>query len=106
MMGGDHQGMSEPWWCSDRGCAAAHIEAAVRRADLAAGAGPGASAARSSRCGGAGGGTRVAVIRGMPRSNQDPGPRPRWAWRLGRVAGISIYLHATFLLLLAWIAVS
>jgi Zn-dependent protease/CBS domain-containing protein len=42
----------------------------------------------------------------MPRSNQDPGPRPRWAWRLGRVAGISIYLHATFLLLLAWIAVS
>ena len=42
----------------------------------------------------------------MPRSNQDPEPRPRWAWRLGRVSGISIYLHATFLLLLVWIAVS
>ncbi|HEX3477911.1 MAG TPA: site-2 protease family protein [Kofleriaceae bacterium] len=42
----------------------------------------------------------------MPRSNQDPEPRSRWAWRLGRVAGISIYLHATFLLLLVWIAVS
>ncbi|HEX3764274.1 MAG TPA: site-2 protease family protein [Kofleriaceae bacterium] len=42
----------------------------------------------------------------MPRSNHDPEPRPRWAWRLGRVAGISIYLHATFLLLLVWIAVS
>jgi Zn-dependent protease/CBS domain-containing protein len=42
----------------------------------------------------------------MPRSNQDPEPRPRWAWRLGRVAGISIYLHATFLFLLVWIAVS
>jgi Zn-dependent protease/CBS domain-containing protein len=42
----------------------------------------------------------------MPRSNQAPEPRPRWAWRLGRVAGISIYLHATFLLLLVWIAMS
>jgi Zn-dependent protease/CBS domain-containing protein len=42
----------------------------------------------------------------MPRSTQDPELRPRWAWRLGRVAGISIYLHATFLLLLVWIAMS
>lgn len=42
----------------------------------------------------------------MPRSTQDLEPRPRWAWRLGRVSGISIYLHATFLLLLVWIAMS
>jgi Zn-dependent protease/CBS domain-containing protein len=42
----------------------------------------------------------------MARSTSDPELRPRWAWKLGRVAGISIYLHATFLLLLAWIAVS
>lgn len=35
----------------------------------------------------------------------DPAPR-RWAWRVGSVAGIAIYLHATFVLLLAWIAMS
>lgn len=39
------------------------------------------------------------------RTDQDPTSR-RWAWRLGSLAGISIYLHATFVLLLAWIAVS
>jgi Zn-dependent protease/predicted transcriptional regulator len=32
--------------------------------------------------------------------------RRRWAWRLGSIAGIGIYLHATFVLLLAWIAMS
>jgi Zn-dependent protease/CBS domain-containing protein len=33
-------------------------------------------------------------------------PSRRWAWRLGSLAGISIYVHATFALLLAWIAFS
>lgn len=30
----------------------------------------------------------------------------KWSWRLGRIAGIALYVHATFLLLLAWVAVS
>jgi len=25
-----------------------------------------------------------------------------WSWRIGRIAGIDVYVHATFLLLLAW----
>jgi Zn-dependent protease len=36
---------------------------------------------------------------------QEPTPR-RWSWRLGSLAGVSIYIHATFVLLLAWIAMS
>jgi Zn-dependent protease len=28
----------------------------------------------------------------------------RWSWRIGRLAGIALYVHATFLLLLAWVA--
>jgi Zn-dependent protease len=39
------------------------------------------------------------------RQEQEP-PSRRWAWRLGSLAGISIYVHATFALLLAWIALS
>jgi Zn-dependent protease/predicted transcriptional regulator len=30
----------------------------------------------------------------------------RWSWRLGEVAGIAIHVHATFALLLAWVAFS
>src|SRR5437773_9940803 len=29
-----------------------------------------------------------------------------WSWKLGRVAGIDVYMHGTFLILLAWVAVS
>jgi Zn-dependent protease len=33
------------------------------------------------------------------------GPLPRrWSFRLGRIAGIDLYIHATFALLLAWVA--
>jgi Zn-dependent protease len=28
----------------------------------------------------------------------------RWSWRIGRLAGIALYVHATFVLLLAWVA--
>src|SRR5260221_5953520 len=27
-----------------------------------------------------------------------------WSWRIGRIAGIDVYIHFTFLLLLAWVA--
>ncbi|MBI5384046.1 MAG: site-2 protease family protein [Verrucomicrobia bacterium] len=30
----------------------------------------------------------------------------KWSWRVGRVADIDLYLHATFLILLAWVALS
>ncbi len=30
----------------------------------------------------------------------------KWSWRIARVSGIDIYLHGTFLILLAWVAAS
>ena len=27
-----------------------------------------------------------------------------WSWRIGRIAGIDVYIHFTFLLLLGWVA--
>lgn len=30
----------------------------------------------------------------------------RWSWKLARVAGIDVYMHATFLILIAWVGVS
>ena len=30
----------------------------------------------------------------------------KWAWRLGRFAGIDVYIHVTFLLIIGWIALS
>lgn len=29
----------------------------------------------------------------------------KWSWRVGSIAGIALYIHATFLLLLAWVAI-
>ncbi len=37
------------------------------------------------------------------RCDPDPGARPRWAWRVGCVAGIPIHIHFTLLLLVLWI---
>ncbi len=28
----------------------------------------------------------------------------KWSWKLGRFAGIDVYMHATFLLLVGWVA--
>jgi Zn-dependent protease len=30
----------------------------------------------------------------------------RWSWKLGEVAGIGVYMHATFLLLIGWVVLS
>jgi Zn-dependent protease/predicted transcriptional regulator len=30
----------------------------------------------------------------------------KWSWRIGEFAGISVYVHATFFLLIAWVALS
>ena len=30
----------------------------------------------------------------------------KWSWRIARISGIDIYLHGTFLILLAWVALS
>jgi Zn-dependent protease len=30
----------------------------------------------------------------------------RWSWRLGEIAGIGVYVHATFLMLVGWFALA
>ena len=30
----------------------------------------------------------------------------KWSWKIGQFAGIGVYMHATFLLLIGWVAVS
>ena len=30
----------------------------------------------------------------------------KWSWKIGTFAGIAVYMHATFLLLLGWIVLS
>jgi Zn-dependent protease/predicted transcriptional regulator len=56
---------------------------------------------------------RVAPGTPSIQSRESSAPEPlkeertsRWAWRLGRVLGIDLYVHATFVLLLAWVAFS
>jgi Zn-dependent protease len=38
------------------------------------------------------------------REPKREGSARRWAWKVGRLAGIDLYVHATFLMLLAWVA--
>jgi Zn-dependent protease len=30
----------------------------------------------------------------------------RWSWKIGRLGGVDIFIHATFFLLLAWVGLS
>src|SRR5436190_18921098 len=40
----------------------------------------------------------------MPLEFSEKGVNPmKWQWKLGRFAGIDVYMHATFLLLIGWV---
>lgn len=43
------------------------------------------------------------AVQRLPRTAGDHRP---WSWKLGTIAGVPIYIHATFVLLLAWVALS
>ena len=30
----------------------------------------------------------------------------KWSWRIARIAGIDLYVHVTFLILVGWVALS
>jgi len=42
-------------------------------------------------------------VREAADENRQASAKMPWSWRLGRAAGIDIYIHATFLILLGWI---
>src|SRR2546421_409252 len=50
----------------------------------------------------------TAVDLGMARERWDlqGGTAMSWSWRIGRIAGIDVYIHFTFLLLLGWVALA
>lgn len=39
--------------------------------------------------------------------NENPAEQPsiKWSWRLGRIAGIDVFVHATFFILILWIGI-
>ncbi|WP_342799702.1 site-2 protease family protein, partial [Methylacidimicrobium cyclopophantes] len=52
-----------------------------------------------------GGGTRPAGGPARPADLRERLTHMRWAWKIGVVRGIGIYVHFTFLLLVTWVAV-
>ena len=54
---------------------------------------------------------RSTAVEGASGTGETPSPPPgrfggRWRWRIGRLFGITIYIHATFLLLLLWVGLA
>ncbi len=48
-----------------------------------------------------------AVLRKTPPGlNQNGVETMKWQWKLGRFAGIDVYIHATFLLIIGWVGLS
>lgn len=48
---------------------------------------------------------RVALLGSASSARRDPAAR-KWSWKLAKVFGIDVYVHATFLLLIAYVAFS